>query len=90
MLISRVVATELINKSKGKIFTVTFRKKNGESRTMNCRLGVSKGVNGKGMNYNPSIKALKPVFDMQIKEWRMLNLETIRELNINKDRYMVR
>lgn len=90
MLISKVVATELINKSKGKIFTVTFRKKNGESRVMNCRLGVKKGVNGKGMNYNPSIKAMKPVFDMQIKEWRMLNLETIRELNINKEKYMVR
>ena len=89
-IISTVVATELINKSKGKIFTVTFRKKNGELRKMNCRLGVSKGVNGKGMNYNPTLKALKPVFDMQIKEWRMLNLETIRELNINKEKYMVR
>lgn len=90
MLISKVIATELINKSKGRIFTATYRKKNGELRVMNCRLGVSKGVNGKGMAYDPSLIGQKPVFDMQIKEWRMLNLETIRELNINKQKYMVR
>ncbi len=90
MRISKVVATELINKSKGKIFTATFLKKNGELRKMNCRLGVSKGVNGKGMNYNPTLKALKPVFDMQVKEWRTINLESIMELSINKEKYIVR
>ena len=89
MRISKVVATELINKSKGKIFTATFLKKNGELRKMNCRLGVSKGVNGKGMNYNPTLKALKPVFDMRIKEWRTINLESIMELSINKENYIV-
>jgi hypothetical protein len=89
MRISKVVATELINKSKGKIFTATFLKKNGELRKMNCRLGVSKGVNGKGMNYNPTLKALKPVFDMQVKEWRTINLESIKELSINKQKYIV-
>jgi hypothetical protein len=89
MLISKVVATELINKSKGKIFTATFLKKNGELRKMNCRLGVNKGVNGKGMNYNPTLKALKPVFDMQVKEWRTINLESIKELSINKEKYIV-
>ena len=89
MRISKVVATELINKSKGKIFTATFLKKNGELRKMNCRLGVSKGVNGKGMSYNPTLKALKPVFDMQLKEWRTINLESIKELSINKEKYIV-
>jgi hypothetical protein len=89
MRISKVVATELINKSKGKIFTATFLKKNGELRKMNCRLGVSKGVNGKGMSYNPTLKALKPVFDMQVKEWRTINLESIMELSINKEKYIV-
>jgi hypothetical protein len=89
MRISKVVATELINKSKGKIFTATFFKKNGELRKMNCRLGVSKGVNGKGMSYNPTLKALKPVFDMQLKEWRTINLESIKELSINKEKYIV-
>jgi pyruvate/2-oxoglutarate/acetoin dehydrogenase E1 component len=90
MKISKVVATELINKSRGRIFTATFLKKNGELRAMNCRVGVNKGVNGKGMNYNPSLKGLKPVFDMQSKQWRTINLESIVELSINKENYMVR
>lgn len=89
MQISKVVAVEMINKSKGKIFTAKFIKKNGKVRTMNCRIGVSKGVNGKGMAYNPSLKGLKPVFDMQSKEWRSINLETISELNIGKQKYIV-
>lgn len=89
MQISKVVAVEMINKSKGKIFTAKFIKKNGKVRTMNCRIGVSKGVNGKGMAYNPSLKGLKPVFDMQNKEWRSINLETISELSIGKQKYIV-
>lgn len=89
MKISKVVAVEMINKSKGKIFTAKFTKKNGKVRTMNCRIGVSKGVNGKGMSYNPSLKGLKPVFDMQAKQWRSINLETISELNIGKQKYIV-
>ena len=89
MFISKVVAVEMINKSKGRIFTAKFTKKNGKVRTMNCRIGVSKGVNGKGMSYNPSLKGLKPVFDMKANEWRSINLETISELNIGKEKYIV-
>ena len=88
--ISRVVATELINKSKGKIFTVSFIKKNGELRDMNCRLGVRKGINGKGMSYNPTLKGLKPIFDMQKNAYRTINLESVVGLNIGRERYIVR
>jgi len=87
--ISKVAAVELINKTKGKIFTAEFRKKDNTTRVMNCRLGVTKGVTGAGMAYNPSIKGLKPVYDMQAKEWRMLNLETITRLTISKQNYLV-
>ena len=56
---------------------------------MNCRLGVTKGVNGSGMAYNPSLKGLKPVYDMQAKEWRMINLDTITRLTIKGENYLV-
>lgn len=36
----------------GKFFTVTFIKKDGTIRKMNARLGVTKGLTGKGMAYN--------------------------------------
>jgi hypothetical protein len=88
--ISKVAAVELINKTQGKIFTAEFRKKDNTTRVMNCRLGVTKGVTGTGMAYNPSLKGLKPVYDMQAKEWRMLNLDTITRLTIGGQNYLVR
>ncbi len=87
--ISKVIAVELINKSRGRIFTVTYKKKDNSIRVMNCRLGVNKGINGSGMAYNPTLKGMKPVFDMQVKEWRMLNLETIKYLTIDKQQFIV-
>ena len=88
--INKVAAVELINLSKGKIFTAEFRKKDNTTRVMNCRLGVVKDVKGTGMAYNPSVKGLKPVYDMQLKDWRMINLDTITRLSINKEKYLVR
>lgn len=38
MRITRIEALEKIKQSKGRFFGTTFRKKNGELRTMNCQL----------------------------------------------------
>ncbi len=88
-IISKVAAVELINKSKGQIFTATFTKRDNSTRVMNCRLGVQKGITGKGMAFEPAVRGLKPVYDMQKKDWRMVNLETITNLKINKKEYLV-
>lgn len=66
-----------------KIFSVTFRKKNGEMRDMVCRTGVKKGVTGKGMNYCPVSKGLLSVYDMQAKGFRIVNLNTLTRLKID-------
>lgn len=87
--ISKVSAVELINKSRGRIFTVTYKKKDNSIRVMNCRLGVRKGVSGVGMAYEPALRGLKSVFDMQKKEFRMLNLETIKMLKMNGEEFFV-
>ena len=87
--ISKVVAVELINKSKGRIFSVTFKKKDNSIRVMNCRLDVKKHLKGGDLAYNPSLKGLKSVFDMQKGEYRMINLETIKRLSINGEHYIV-
>jgi hypothetical protein len=87
--ISKVVAVELINKSRGRIFSVTFKKKDNSIRVMNCRLDVKKHLKGGDLAYNPSLKGLKSVFDMQSNEYRMINLETIKRLSINGEHYIV-
>ena len=79
----------LINRSNGKVFTVEHIKKDGTTRITNCRLNVKKGVKGVGLKYNPSEKGLLPVYDMQIKAHRMVNLKTVTKLNIYGVRYNV-
>jgi hypothetical protein len=77
--------TEVLNKirnSNGKIFNVVFIKKDGTIRHMNCRIGVKKGVKGKGLSFDPLLKGLLPVFDMAKNAFRMINLETIQKLKI--------
>ncbi len=78
----------------GKIASVTFVKKNGETRIMNCRMGVRKGVTGKGMKYSPEKRNMLTVFDMQKKQFRIINASTITQvkcegvtLNVNQSIY---
>ena len=71
-----------IKNSEGKIFNVIFIKKDGSLRSMNCRLGVKKGVKGIGLKFDPLLKGLLPVFDMQKNDFRMINLKTIQRLRI--------
>lgn len=60
-----------------KIFTVTFIKKDGTTRVMNARRGVKKGVTGVGLKYNPAEKGLVTVYDMQKRQFRSVNVDTI-------------
>lgn len=60
-----------------KIFSVEFFKKDGTLRKMTCRLGVKKGVTGKGMAYSPNDRQMLTVYDVQKKAFRMVNLNTL-------------
>jgi hypothetical protein len=65
-------------KVQGKIFSVSFIKKDGTERNMVCRLGVQKHLSG-GKSVNNPNKYLT-VFDMQKKAYRNVALETIYRL----------
>jgi hypothetical protein len=71
---------EFLRATGGKIFTVVFVKVGGEERVMNCRLGVRKNITGKGMAYDPIARGLLPVYDMQKRSYRMIRLNTVREI----------
>jgi len=87
--IDRLEAYLKIKETKGKIFSVEFIKKDESIRKMNCRLGVRKGITGKGMKYSPEAKRLITVFDMQKKEYRLVNMKTMFRLHINKETYNI-
>jgi len=83
------VIASIIKSQNGKAVTVTFTKKDGTERVLNGRLGVKKGVTGKGLAYNPKDYDLITVFDMRLatkfpanpeKCYRMVNLKTVSEV----------
>ena len=87
MRITKTKALELIRKSKGKYFGVSFYKKNGELRAMSARLGVKKGVNGKGQKYNPADFGLLTAYSKD--GFRMINLNTLVSLKVEGEEYRI-
>lgn len=75
----------LWNETEGRIFSAYFRKKDGTMREMICRRGVTNKLRGGQLPYNPKPKLLLPVFDMEIQDYRMVNLATLVSFNIGTD-----
>ena len=83
-------AKELIHETNGRIFSSTFVKKDNTIRTLTCRLGKRyKSKTGKAAPYKAKEFNLLPVYDMRIKEFRMLNFNTLLTLTINKNTYTI-
>ena len=89
MTITLEWALKLIESTNGKMFSVTFTKKDGTLRDMVCRMGVKKYVNGKGMAYDPSEYELIPVYDVTKNEYRMINSNTIQRVKVYGNEYRV-
>lgn len=89
-LINRLQAVELIQSTSGQIFTAKFIKKDNTTRIMNCRLEVLKRVKGVGLSYDPYKYGLLSVYDVQIGEFRMLNVSTLKQLVVRGEEYLVK
>ena len=89
--IDKTKAKELINSSKGRIFSASFTKKDFTRRIMLARLGVKKYLkkDAKQRPYDPNKHDLIIVYDMHINKYRTINLKTLDSLNINKTNYIV-
>ena len=90
MIIDKDTAKQYIYKTNGRIFSAVFTKKDGEKRTMVCRLGVSKYVTGKGLSFKPKDKGLIGVFDMQKKAYRFINEETLEQITVQGKQYSIK
>lgn len=64
--------------SNGKIFSVTFTKKDGTIRAMVCRLGVTKYLKGGTSTLNPD--KFITVYDLQSKGYRAIDKQAIISL----------
>ena len=74
---------DLIKSTKGKFFSVEFVKRDGSTRKMTARLGVRKGITGKGLAFNPAERDLMVVWATDKKNYRMINLRTINAIKFN-------
>jgi len=88
-----MAATDMLKGSNGKFVTVKFTKKDGTERVMNGRTGVHSAKNapltGAGMAYKPADYGLMGIFDAQIQQYRMVNLNTLNELTVGGQTYEV-
>ena len=88
--IDRDKAKELITNSNGRIFSATFTKKDFTRRLINARIKVNyKPKTNRTKPYDPSKKGLICVYDMLKKGHRMINLQTLDTLSINKKKYII-
>lgn len=78
----------LRNETQGRIFSVFFRKSDGSMREMICRTGVKAHLKGGSLPYDPRAKLLLPVFDMSVKEYRMVNLRNLVSFNIGGETFI--
>ena len=87
MNISKKALADLIENQRktGRIFTVTFVKKDGSVRTMK----YWRIPDGSGRRYNPSEYNLISAFDVIKQDYRMINPETLLSATIDGKHYEV-
>lgn len=75
---------KLILNSGGKFVSVTFVKKNGETRVLTGRLGVTKHLKGGVSTLNPD--EYITIYDVVNKGYRAINRGTIQSISISGEK----
>lgn len=73
--------SDIVAKTSGKFFTVTFIKKDGTIRALNGRLGVTKHLKGGQCTLDRDRFLI--VYDVQSKGYRSVNVDTILSVNVD-------
>lgn len=89
MEITSTEAAALIKEAKNEFFTVTFIKKSGELRVMNCRLGVKKHLVSNNSSTTSHISKYITVYDVKSSGYRNINIETLKEVKIHGNTFKV-
>jgi hypothetical protein len=87
--ITQKEAFEKIMDEHEKIFSCQFIKKDGTIRNMIARRGVTKGVTGAGLKYDPAAHNLIIVFDMRKAAFRSIPVDRLIKFKLAGERYQV-
>ena len=78
---------ERIKANRGRLLTLRFVKKDGSMRYMRCLYGINRGLSGRGLKYVPEERGLLPVYDIDVKGYRMINLGSVEINHIENFEY---
>lgn len=78
----RKLVKDLIKATNGKFFAVTFVKKDGSVREMQCRTGVTKHLRG-GDSTTAHKDNLITVFDTVANAYRCINADTVTRIAVS-------
>jgi WYL_2, Sm-like SH3 beta-barrel fold len=85
VLITEETRSEFIDLLKNNVLLVTFTKKSGERREMNCTLKPDM-LPSVPVDYKPSNKAINPyivaVWDLDKNEWRSFQVDSVIKYEI--------
>lgn len=83
---SRDSVYNLIKSTNGKIFSVTFLKKDNTLREMVCRLGVTRHLQG-GEDNKAHLPQYINVFEMASEKYKTVTLDTITKIGYSGNTY---
>lgn len=79
------IVKTIINNSKGRFFTVTFKKADGSLRKMTARTGVNKGITGTGHSRSELVKdTYALVWACDAENFRNVNYDTVESFKMGK------
>ena len=87
--ITSETAKQIIHDTNGKIFGVSFTKKDGSNREMTARLGVKKHLKGGERVYNPEDYNMLFVFDTHKEGYRTIPFDRLLEVRFKGKKYNV-
>lgn len=80
----REMLRSLIKSTNGMFFSICFKKKSGEQRTLTVRDGVESKLalpKGQGSNNQEAYPNLITLFDVQAGHYKSVNLDTVTHLS---------
>lgn len=82
-VINKVAASGFIaNIANGTEFSVKFTKKDGSERVLTTIKGLAPGVLGFGKRYSDEEKGFVSLYDIEVSDWRVCNLNTLSEIRL--------
>ena len=86
--INRSQIASFIESTGGKFFTVAFTKKDGSTRVMNARTGVTKHLKGGTATYSANPDNIG-VFDTVKGSYRCFNKNSVKAITFKDETYVV-